>query len=49
MIIAVGEKRLDVVVAEDITDLLDVAYIDSSYYQPHRNRGHAPQGLNRTY
>ena len=29
--IAVGEKRLDVVVAEDITDLLDVAYIDSSY------------------
>jgi len=29
--ISVGEKRLDVVVAEDIVDLLDAAYIDSSY------------------
>jgi hypothetical protein len=29
--ISVGEKRLDVIVAEDIVDLLDVAFIDSSY------------------
>jgi len=29
--IAVGEQRLDVVVAEDIVDLLDTAVIDSSY------------------